>query len=105
MTMENVPFVTVDMERGRIDVHNASHLGPRLQCSRFRLDRDRKVWRQGFRNEAELLPILSWLISQRVALHEDVALKPKHLELLKPCLMVHFDTEGTETRAVIEEIT
>lgn len=104
MTTETVPYLTIDMDRGRIDVHDAAHLGPRLRANHFRFEPEPNVWQQRFRNEAELLPILSWLISQRIALHEDVALKPKHLDLLKPCLMVHFEADGAKTKVVVEEV-
>ena len=96
--------MTIDMEQGRIDVHDAAHLGPRLRSNHFRLEPEQNIWQQRFRNEAELLPILSWLISQRIALHEDVVLKPKHLDLLKPCLMVHFEADGVKMKAVVEEV-
>lgn len=104
MTTGNIPFLTIDMEQGRIDVHDAAHLGPRLRSNHFRLEPEQNIWQQRFRNEAELLPILSWLISQRIALHEDVVLKPKHLDLLKPCLMVHFEADGVKMKAVVEEV-
>lgn len=96
--------MTIDVEQGRIDVHDAAHLGPRLRANHFRFEAEQNVWRQRFRNEAELLPILSWLISQRIALHEEVVLKPKHLDLLKPFQMVRFETVGTNMKAVVEEV-
>jgi hypothetical protein len=104
MTTKGVPFLTIDMERGRIEVHDAAHLGPRLHSNHFRFEPAENVWQQRFRNEAELLPILSWLISQRIALHEDVVLKPKHLDLLKPFLMVYFEGDGAKMKAVVEEV-
>jgi len=105
MSMGNIPFLTIDVDRGRVEVHDAAHLGPRLHSNHFRFEPAQNVWQQRFRNEAELLPILSWLISQRIALHEEVELRPKHLDLLKPFLMVHFEADGTNMKAVVEEIS
>ena len=105
MTTPEVIYLTISTERGLVEVHNGERLGIRLKGNRFRFDPGRRVWNQRFRNESELLSTLALLISQKVALHEEVELKPKHLELLKPCLVVRFEGEGDDAKAVVEELT
>ncbi len=104
MATPNVTYLTVSTERGLVEVHNGEPLGIRLKSNRFRFDPDRRVWNQRFRNESELLTTLALLISQKVPLHEEVELKPKHLELLKPCLVVRFEGEGKDAKAIVEEL-
>lgn len=104
MTEPAIAYVTIDVDQGRVEVHHADHLAPRLRASRFHRDDSRGVWFQRFRNESELLPLLSWLVSQHLPFHEDVPLKPKHLDLLRPCRMIHFEDEGGKVKAVIEDI-
>lgn len=96
------PYVTVDVDKGLVVVHDADHLGDRLRCSGFRQYGGRE-WEHRYRNEGELLPLLAWLISQRLPFRDDIALKPKHLDMLKPCLVVHFEPDGDGMRPVVEE--
>ena len=104
MAAPDVTYLTVSTERGLVEVHNGEPLGIRLKGNRFRFDADRRVWNQRFRNESELLTTLALLISQKVPLHEEVELKPKHLEVLKPFLVVRFEGEGDGAKAVVEEL-
>ena len=105
MSTPEVTYLTVSTERGLVEVHNGERLGVRLKGYRFRFDPDRRVWNQRFRNENELLTTLALLISQKVPLHEEVELKPKHLEALKPCLVVRFEGEDEDARAIVEELS
>ena len=104
VSADDLAYVTVDTARERIEVHNGKRLETRLRSSRFRFDPERRVWFQRFRGEGDLLPVLAWLVSQKIPLHESVRLNPRHLETLTPCLSVRFVGEGAGAKAVIETV-
>lgn len=104
MTSSNIPHVTVDSELGCVEVHDAAHLGIRFKGCRFRYDPDRNVWYHRYRNNNEMLTLLALLISQRLPLHENLEIKPKDLEMLKPCQVVRFVRNNGGSRAIVEEI-
>jgi hypothetical protein len=105
MDAKDVPCVKVDTQSSIVEVYNADHLWARLRSGRFRFDPERNAWTQRYQGDGELIPLLSWLVAQRCSLHEDLAIKPRDLDFLKPCTIVRYEEINGKREAFVEKLT
>jgi hypothetical protein len=105
MDVSLVPCVKVDTRKSLVEVYHADHLWARLRSGRFSYDDERQAWIQRYRGDDELIPLLSWLVAQRLPLHEDLQINPKDLEFLKPCSIVRYETVDGRDEAIVEELS